>query len=134
ARFLREAQITGRLEHPGVVPVYALGFDASGRPYYAMRFIEGETLQQVVERFHAKYHDAQCDRGARLLELRKLLGRLIDVCHTVDYAHNRGIIHRDLKPANIMLGKYGETLVVDWGLAKVIGSDKLPPLPFKEIT
>lgn len=133
SRFLQEAQITGRLEHPGIVPVYALGFDASGRPYYAMRFIEGETLQEVVKRFHSKYHDSHSKHGERLLELRKLLGRLVDVCNAMDYAHNRGIIHRDLKPANIMLGKYGETLVVDWGLAKVISGDKLPALPFQEI-
>ncbi len=133
SRFLLEAQITGRLEHPGIVPVYALGFDPSGRPYYAMRFIEGETLQEVAKRFHGKYDDARTNRGERLLELRKLLGRLIDVCNAMDYAHNRGIIHRDLKPANILLGKYGETLVVDWGLAKVIGGDKLPTLPFQEI-
>ena len=133
SRFLQEAQITGRLEHPGIVPVYALGFDASGRPYYVMRFIEGETLQVVVKRFHDKFGDGRGDPRERLLELRKLLARLIAVCHTIDYAHNRGIIHRDLKPANILLGKYGETLVVDWGLAKVIAGDKLPPLPFQEI-
>lgn len=133
SRFLQEAQITGRLQHPGIVPVYALGFDASGRPYYAMRFIEGETLSDVVKRFHARFKDDHGDLGERILELRKLLGRLIAVCHAIDYAHNRGIIHRDLKPANILLGKYGETLVVDWGLAKVIGGDKLPPLPFQEI-
>jgi tRNA A-37 threonylcarbamoyl transferase component Bud32 len=133
SRFLQEAQITGRLEHPGIVPVYALGFDASGRPYYAMRFIEGETLQEVVKRFHDKHGNDRGDPRERLLELRKLLARLIAVCQTIDYAHNRGIIHRDLKPANILLGKYGETLVVDWGLAKVITGDKLPPLPFQEI-
>ena len=133
SRFLLEAQITGRLEHPGIVPVYALGCDASGRPYYAMRFIEGETLQEVVKRFHNKFKDAHCNHGERLLELRKLLGRLIDVCNAIDYAHNRGIIHRDLKPANVMLGKYGETLVVDWGLAKVISGNKWPTLPFQEI-
>jgi eukaryotic-like serine/threonine-protein kinase len=133
SRFLQEAQITGRLEHPGIVPVYALGFDASGRPYYAMRFIEGETLQEIVKRFHNRFKDDRGDGRARLLELRKLLTRLIAVCNAIDYAHNRGIIHRDLKPANILLGKYGETLVVDWGLAKVIAGDKLPPLPFQEI-
>lgn len=139
SRFLQEAQITGRLEHPGIVPVYALGCDASGRPYYAMRFIEGETLQGVVKRFHDKYtHDSSENtrglHGQRLLELRKLLGRVVDVCNTMDYAHNRGIIHRDLKPANILLGKYGETLVVDWGLAKVISGEKLPAIPFQQIT
>ena len=121
SRFLLEAQVTGRLEHPGIVPVYALGFDASGRPYYAMRFIEGESLQEVVRRFHDKFSVQDSTRGQRILELRKLVGRIVDVCHTMDYAHSRGILHRDLKPGNIMLGKYGETLVVDWGLAKVLG-------------
>ena len=123
ARFLLEARVTGRLEHPGVVPIYALGADASGRPYYAMRFIRGESLLEVIERFHRSRTggDVAAERNA---ELRKLLQRFLDVCHAVDYAHNKGVIHRDLKPSNIMLGKYGETLVVDWGLAKVIGSEE----------
>jgi eukaryotic-like serine/threonine-protein kinase len=129
ARFLLEAQVTGRLEHPGIVPVYALGFDPSGRPYYAMRFIEGEGLSEVVKRFHGKFKSANADRRERILELRKLLGRLVTVCQTIDYAHSRGIIHRDLKPANIMLGKYGETLVVDWGLAKVLGGTSQWTIP-----
>ncbi|RIK73276.1 MAG: hypothetical protein DCC67_18095, partial [Planctomycetota bacterium] len=121
ARFLLEARITGRLEHPGVAPVYAMGADATGRPYYAMRLIRGESLLDVIERFHRL-------EGAgprqRMPELRKLLKRFVDVCNAVDYAHSKGVLHRDLKPANIMVGKYGETLVVDWGLAKVIGSDE----------
>ncbi len=124
ARFLLEAQVTGRLEHPGIVPVYSLGFDPSGRPYYAMRFVEGESLQEVVRRFHDKFSSPDSNRGQRVLELRKLVGRIVDVCHTIDYAHSRGILHRDLKPSNILLGKYGETLVVDWGLAKVLGGGK----------
>ena len=123
ARFLLEARVTGRLEHPGVAPVYALGSDDTGRPYYAMRLIRGESLLEVIERFHhgrgAEVHPAK-----RLPELRKLLGRFVEVCNAVDYAHSKGVIHRDLKPANIMVGKFGETLVVDWGLAKVIGSDE----------
>jgi hypothetical protein len=111
-RFVAEAEITGGLEHPGVVPVYGLGTYAGGRPYYAMRFIKGDSLKEAIEHFHSD--DAlKSDPGRRSLELRKLLHRFLDVCNAVDYAHSRGVIHRDLKPANIILGKHGETLVVD---------------------
>jgi serine/threonine protein kinase len=116
-RFLIEAEITGALEHPGIVPVYGLGQYADGRPFYAMRLIRGDSLKEAIERFH-QAEGLDRDPGARSLELRKLLGRFIDVCEAIQYAHDRGILHRDLKPGNIMLGKYGETLVVDWGLAK----------------
>ncbi len=120
ARFLLEAEITGSLEHPGIVPVYSLGQYADGRPFYAMRFIRGDSLQIAIKEFH-QAETADRDPGERTLELRKLLGRFIDVCQAIQYAHDRGVLHRDLKPANIMLGKYGETLVVDWGLAKAVG-------------
>jgi serine/threonine-protein kinase len=116
-RFLQEAKITGRLEHPGIVPVYGLIEGADGQPSYAMRFIEGETLQEAIDRFHAADKLGR-DPGQRSLELRQLLTRFVAVCNTIAYAHSRGIVHRDLKPGNIMLGKFGETLVVDWGLAK----------------
>ena len=119
-RFVAEAEITGGLEHPGVVPVYGLGTDAGGRPYYAMRFIKGDSLKEAIDRFH-KDEGLQKDPGRRSLELRKLLRRFTDVCNAIDYAHSRGVIHRDLKPANIIVGKHGETLVVDWGLAKAVG-------------
>jgi eukaryotic-like serine/threonine-protein kinase len=118
ARFIREAEITGRLEHPGVVPVYGMGKYADGRPYYAMRFVKGESLKEAIEGFHKA---ADHSITERMLGLRNLLNRLIDVCNTIEYAHSRGVLHRDLKPSNIMLGKYGETLVVDWGLAKALG-------------
>jgi serine/threonine-protein kinase len=121
ARFLLEAEITGGLEHPGVVPVYGLGQFADGRPFYAMRFIKGASLKDAIRRFHEAEKDTGRDRGQRALELRRLLGRFVDVCNTVAYAHSRGVLHRDLKPDNILLGPYGETLVVDWGLAKVVG-------------
>ncbi len=119
ARFLLEARITGRLEHPGIVPVYGLGTYADGRPFYAMRFIQGGSLKEAIEHFHRER--ATLPAGERTLRLRHLLGRFVDVCNAVAYAHSRGVLHRDLKPANVMLGKYGETLVVDWGLAKVLG-------------
>ncbi len=133
ARFLLEAEITGKLEHPGIVPVYSLGSDAEGRPYYAMRLIRGESFAAAIRQFHqgrraaagAASKSGPADWG---VEFRQLLGSFLDVCHTIDYAHSRCVLHRDLKPANIMLGPYGETLVVDWGLAKVIGEpDVLPP-------
>ena len=117
ARFLLEAEITGGLEHPGIVPVYGLGQYADGRPFYAMRFIRGDSLKDAIHRFHQAERTERAS-GERTLELRQLLGRFIDVCQAIQYAHDRGILHRDLKPGNIMLGKYGETLVVDWGLAK----------------
>jgi serine/threonine-protein kinase len=120
ARFLLEAEITGGLEHPGIVPVYGLGTYADGRPYYAMRFIRGDTLKEAIDRFRAD-GALQCDPGRRSLELRKLLRRFIDVCNVIDYAHSRGVLHRDVKPGNVIVGKHGETLVVDWGLAKALG-------------
>jgi tRNA A-37 threonylcarbamoyl transferase component Bud32 len=116
ADFLREAHLTGLLEHPGVVPIYGLGTHPDGRPFYAMRFIEGENLRAAVTRYHSP---GQSD-SQRRVALRELLRRFIEVCNTLAFAHARGIIHRDLKPDNIMLGKYGETLVVDWGLARFV--------------
>lgn len=121
-RFLMEAEITGRLEHPGIVPVYGLGVHPDGRPYYAMRFVRGDTLKEAIDRFHSE-DSSQRDPSARSVEFRQLLGRFIDTCNAVQYAHSRGVVHRDLKPDNVMLGKYGETLVVDWGLAKAAGRD-----------
>ena len=118
-RFVQEAEITGGLEHPGIVPVYGLGSYADGRPYYAMRFIRGDSLKDAIERYHGAAAKGRSP-AERSLELRSLLGRVIDVCDAIEYAHSRGVLHRDLKPGNIMLGKYGETLVVDWGLAKSV--------------
>ena len=143
SRFLLEAEITGGLEHPGIVPVYGLGQYADGRPFYAMRFIKGDSLKDAIERYHATWSAVtrggargptlrSADAASRLnsLEFRKLLGRFIAVCEAIQYAHDRGVIHRDLKPSNIMLGKYGETLVVDWGLAKAMGNRPASPGAF----
>jgi serine/threonine-protein kinase len=119
-RFLIEAEVTGGLEHPGIVPVYGLGTYADGRPFYAMRFIQGDSLKEAIEGFHGD-EMRKVDRSLRSLELRKLLRRFTDVCNALEYAHARGVLHRDIKPENIIVGKYGETLIVDWGLAKATG-------------
>ena len=119
-RFVLEAEITGGLEHPGIVPVYGLGSDDGGRPYYAMRFIKGDTLRDAIENFHSD-EKLKRDPGRKSLALRQLLRRFVDICNAIDYAHTRGVLHRDIKPANVIVGKHGETLLVDWGLAKLIG-------------
>ncbi len=120
ARFLLEAEVTGGLEHPGIVPVYGMGTYADGRPYYAMRFIRGDSLKETIDRYHAD-ELLKTNRGMKSLELRKLLRRFTDVCNAIDFAHSRGVLHRDIKPGNIVVGKHGETLVVDWGLARAKG-------------
>ncbi len=114
-RFMIEAEITGKLEHPGIVPIYGLGTYPDGRPYYAMRLIRGKSMQDVLNKAASSIRDA-----LNPVELRKLLRAFVSVCQAMEYAHARGIIHRDIKPDNIMLGDYGETLLVDWGLAKNI--------------
>ena len=122
AKFQREAEITGKLEHPCVVPVYEAGtVTPDGRPYYVMRILREKSLQVAIDKFH---EDDQ-SREDYMRGLRGLLDRFIDVCEALGYAHSRGVIHRDLKPVNVMLGDFGETLVVDWGLAKVTGRDDL---------
>src|SRR5262245_12338913 len=119
-RFLLEAEVTGGLEHPGIVPVYGMGTYDGGRPFYAMRFIRGDSLKEAIDRFHAD-QALKKDLGRRSLELRKLLRRFTDLCNAIEYAHSRGVLHRDIKPGNVIVGRHGETLVVDWGLAKTTG-------------
>jgi hypothetical protein len=125
-RFQREAAITAYLEHPGIVPIYALGRDEDERPFYVMPFMRGETLEAAVGRFHQSAGSGP-ESGEQVLELRRLLERFLAVCNAVAYAHSRGVIHRDLKPSNVMLGPYGETLVVDWGMAKHVGTSESMP-------
>jgi serine/threonine protein kinase len=138
-RFLVEAEITARLDHPGVVPVYGLVADGRGRPCYAMRFIRGQSYRDEIDKFHkpAAKPESAADSGVlgeahpddRRVAFRQLLQRFIAVCQAVGFAHTKNIIHRDIKPANIMVGSFGETLVVDWGLAKVVGDDTTDDFP-----
>jgi serine/threonine-protein kinase len=127
ARFLEEARITGQLEHPGIVPVYELTRHAgSQQPFYTMRFLKGRTLTDAVKSYHQKHAAGQ---GGQLA-MRELLTALVGVCNAAAYAHSRGVLHRDLKPSNIILGDFGEVMILDWGLAKVVGtSDDLSQLP-----
>lgn len=122
-RFLREAEITGQLDHPGVVSILSVGEDLSGCPIYAMKFISGETLSVKVTSLHQQFaRSGIADRRRfEVRVIRPLLSRLVSVCNTIAYAHSQNIIHRDIKPANIMLGEFGATYVVDWGLARSTG-------------
>ena len=125
-RFLREARVTAQIAHPNTVPVYELSRDASGNPYFTMKRLHGRTLRDILKRL------ATGDAASRAgFPLSRLVEILLQVCHAVAYAHNHGVIHRDLKPANILVGEFGEVVVLDWGLAKVRGraDDPRPASP-----
>jgi serine/threonine protein kinase len=127
SRFLKEAQITGQLEHPGVVPIYEVGRRPEDHsPFYTMRFVRGRTLAEAI----TAYHERRDRADAAPLELRELLTAFIGVCNAVGYAHSRGVLHRDLKPQNVVLGDYGEVIVLDWGLARLMdqADDEEAPL------
>lgn len=111
-RFLEEAQITGQLEHPGIVPVHELGVDADSRLFFTMPLVRGRELKQVIE---------LAREGREGWNQTKALGVFLKVCEAVAYAHSKGVVHRDLKPSNVMVGRFGETYVMDWGLARVLG-------------
>lgn len=118
ARFEREAKIQGQLEHPAVVPVYDLGEGVDGRTYFTMKQVEGRSLDEVIK--------ASRDGDAEILAeypRQRLLEAFVRVCLTVEYIHERGVLHRDLKPSNVMLGKFGEVYLLDWGLAKLLSAD-----------
>ena len=125
-RFLREARVTGQLEHPNIVPVYELGRRSDGTLYYTMRVVRGRTLGNALR------------QATNLKERLSLLHHVADLCQAIAYAHHRGVLHRDIKPGNVMIGEFGETFVLDWGLARVdtqltqaqTGSPlSLPPAP-----
>jgi eukaryotic-like serine/threonine-protein kinase len=121
SQFEKEIEITGRLEHPGIAPVYARGLSPEGNPFYAMRFVDGNDLSDEINSF---FELAKLDFSS--VRFHRLLNVLISVCQTVAYAHGRGVIHRDIKPLNIRIGKFSETILLDWGLATVVDrSDQL---------
>lgn len=133
-QFALEAEITGRLEHPGIVPLYGFGNTQDDRPFYAMRYIEGDTLDEAIKTYFKKLDDVENANSSDSqgparpfnpeIQFRRLLGNFVSVCKTIAYAHNRGVVHRDIKPANIMIGRFGETIVVDWGLAVPVLRDE----------
>jgi serine/threonine protein kinase len=109
-RLLREARVLAQLEHPGIVPVHDAGTLADGQVFYVMKFVEGSRLDQFL---------------ASVLSLPERLRLFLRICETVSFAHSRGILHRDLKPSNVMVGAFGEVLVMDWGLARILRSDSI---------
>jgi hypothetical protein len=115
-RFSKEAEVLAQLAHPNIVPIYNIGVDAQSRPFYSMKLIKGRTLQAVLNQIRDGDANANKEypRATLLTIFRK-------VCDAMMFAHSKGILHRDLKPENIMVGEYGEVLVMDWGLAKVLG-------------
>ena len=116
-RFKREAEITGRLEHPSIVPIYQAGSDnASGRVFYTMRFLGKATLQDSI----IEYHERRQEGDDNPMLLRHLLSAFVNICHAVGHAHSRKVIHRDLKPENVVIDSFGQVIVIDWGLAKVL--------------
>jgi tRNA A-37 threonylcarbamoyl transferase component Bud32 len=116
-RFLLEAQVTGQLEHPNIVPIHELAIrPEDGSPYYTMRLVAGRTFRVAITDYHRRRKPGSIDR----LEQTRLLTAFIEVCQAIAYAHSRGVVHRDLKPENILLGNFGEVVVLDWGLAKVV--------------
>ncbi|XZE51717.1 tetratricopeptide repeat protein [Planctomycetaceae bacterium SH139] len=121
AKFDLEARLTGNLEHPGIIPIYAYGQDQAGRMYYAMRVVDGRDLRDEIREFHTNQKSTASNFQSSIF--RALIGRLIDVGQAVEYAHSQGVLHRDLKPNNVMVGKFGETILLDWGLAKSLSKD-----------
>ncbi|MCB1086385.1 MAG: serine/threonine protein kinase, partial [Verrucomicrobiae bacterium] len=117
ARFVREAEVLALLSHPNIVPVYDIVWE-NGKPlFYTMKLVKGRTLQQIVNELREKNPETLTE-----YPLDHLLGIFLKVCDAIAFAHSCGIIHRDLKPENIMVGEFGEVLVMDWGIAKILGS------------
>ena len=119
-RFLREARVTANIQHPGTLPLYELGRDRDGHLFFTMKKVEGQDLRQILLDLRHEIPDVM-----EQFPLPRLLDILIQVCQTIAYAHDIGVIHRDLKPANVIIGKFGEVYLLDWGLAKVLGSPSL---------
>ncbi len=120
-RFLEEAQVTGQLEHPNIVPIHDIGIDEESKIYFTMKLVKGETLEDIINRI------GKGDAGSKQkYSPVTLLQVFMKICDGVSYAHSKGVLHRDLKPENIMVGDFGEAMIMDWGLAKVLGRDDQP--------
>jgi len=115
-RFLEEAQITGQLEHPNIVPVHEIGVDGRGNLYFTMKLVEGEDLSSILKRM--RKNDPGADKA---YPVSRLVDIFIKICEGIAFAHSKGVIHRDLKPANVMVGRFGEVQIMDWGVAKIVG-------------
>ena len=124
-RFVKEAQVTGFLEHPNIIPIHELGADTNSRPFFTMKLITGESFGSILGKIEEGGPSYKLE-----FPLRRLLGIFIQVCNAVSFAHSRGVIHRDIKPSNVMIGEFGEVLLMDWGLAKIRGFEEiLSPFP-----
>lgn len=120
ARFVREAKLAGQLQHPGIIPIYSLSQKSDGAYYYVMKYVHGRTLHGAIK---------DCGGDTEEMSFRRrmtLLDKLIAVCDAMGYAHSKGVVHRDLKPSNVVLGEFGETVILDWGLAKHLDEEEPP--------
>lgn len=125
-RFLREARVTAMLQHPNTIPIYELSRDTQGHYYFTMKLVEGSTMRELLD---ARVADSKTFRLAQRVEA------LAQVGHALDYAHQHGVVHRDVKPENVLVGPFGEVLLLDWGLAKVwsMTEEQVPPMPLEEV-
>ena len=126
-RFLREARVTAMLQHPSTIPIYDLSRDQQGHYFFTMKLVHGLTLREILDRLRRGDAEATAD-----WTLDHLVNTGIQVCHALNYAHTHGVVHRDIKPGNIVTGRFGEVLVLDWGLAKVWDQVEDPPAPDRE--
>ena len=125
-RFIREVELTAKLNHPGIATVHDLICDERKNPWYVMKFVEGKNLAEVIDEHH---RSSRANTTNETISLRNLLTRFVSLCNTIAYAHDRGVVHRDLKPSNLMIGPYGETVVIDWGLAAFRVKEAAAELP-----
>ena len=126
-RFLEEAQVTARLQHPNIVAVFELGVAESGELYYTMPVVRGRTFKDAIAAAHLRRSQGEAPGEEWSVERMRLLSAFQGVCHAIAYAHSCGVVHRDIKPHNVMLGEFGETIVLDWGLAKVLPKTTTDP-------
>jgi len=124
-RFLEEAQVTGQLEHPNIVPIHELGKGSDGSLYFTMKLVKGKSLADIIK---------EMKDGKSEMTVSQLLGIFLKVCDGMAFAHSKNVIHRDLKPDNIMVGDFGEVLVMDWGLAKILGGKEVKEEAEKKVT